>query len=273
MLLTKLQLQSHIQAAKKLDKIKRDVFEFIKSGATEYEAQQFILKKFKEENLTSGRMRPIVATNKNSKDPHYTPTEKKKNDIISEGSLIMIDLWAKEKSPYGVYADITWMASVKKSSPLEGSNGVVNLLPSTPTPSLSQTNKIFRIVIGARDEAVKFIKKRLKENKPILGYEVDKIARNYIAKRGYGKNFIHSTGHSLDKNVHGSGVSLSSIKKKNHKLARKKNKRKIPQNSPFTIEPGIYLDDFGVRSEIDCYIDDRNKLVITTEAQKKIVEI
>ncbi|OGF20937.1 hypothetical protein A2Y83_01695 [Candidatus Falkowbacteria bacterium RBG_13_39_14] len=268
--LTPSQLQSHIRAAKKLDKIKNEVFEFIKKGVTEYEVQQFILKKFKEENLTSGRMRPIVAVEKNSKDPHYTPTAKKKNDAIMEGAIVMIDLWAKEKSPRGTYADITWMAYI--SPPLQGpaelEGGVRGGKYNPP-----HAKKIFKIVIGARDEAIKFVKKRLKENKPIQGYEADEVARNYIAKRGYGKNFIHSTGHSLDKNVHGSGVSLSSVKRKGHKLARKKDYRKIPQNSPFTIEPGIYLENFGVRSEIDCYINDKNKLVITTEAQKKIMAI
>lgn len=268
MQLTIAQIESHIRAAKKLDKIKDEAFEFIrvcknKTALTEYDVQQFILKRFREEGLTSGKMRPIVAINNNSRDPHYTPTLKKKNSVITNGSLVMIDLWAKEKGRNGIYADITWMGCIKdnKKTLAEVENKLV------------EYKRIFKIVIGARDEVIKFIGHRLKEKRGIKGLEADEIARNYISKYGYGKNFIHSTGHSLDKNVHGSGVSFSSVKKKGHKLARKKDRRKILSNMPFTIEPGIYLDDFGARSEIDAYIDEKNKLVITTEVQKKILEV
>lgn len=264
------QILSHIRAAKKLDKIKDETFAFIKknveSGISEYDVQKFIVKKFKIAELTSGRMRPIVAVDDNSADPHYTPTLKRKNSLIKTGSLIMLDIWAKEKNKDGIYADITWMGYINESDSknkkaLEEKNRLI------------EYRKIFKIVIGARDNVIEFIENRLKEEKEVEGWEADDVARKYIFEEGYGNFFIHSTGHSLDKNVHGAGISLSSVKRRGHKLARKKDKRKILPNMPFTIEPGIYLENFGVRSEIDAYIDCNNKLIITTEAQKKVLAV
>lgn len=262
------QIEAHLYATRKIDQIMADAFSFIRKEINdrgevfEYDVQQFILARFKKENLLGGR--PIVAAGENSRFPHYTPTAQKKNDLIKEGSAVLIDMWVRKKGRNGIYADITWVGYVKQNKWCQTQEVKF---------SMKEYKDIFKIVTDARNKAIIFIKQRLKIGKSVEGWEVDDVVRKYINNAGYGKFFIHSTGHSLDKNVHGQGVSLSSVKRRGYKLARKKDRRKILQNAPFTIEPGIYLENFGIRSEIDAYVDQKNELIVTTNLQKEIAII
>ncbi len=242
-------LKLHMEAAKKLSTIKDEAFQLIqekvrsKEKITEYDVQQFILKRFREENLKT-IYEPVVAINENSGDPHYMPT-KETNKPIKENYSVLIDLWAKEDNEKAIFADITWVAYIGKKIP-------------------EVYEKVFNIVAGARDAAVEFIKQNLNEKKVIEGWQVDDIARGYIKNCGYGEFFTHRTGHSLDQDEHGSGVNIDNFETK--------DTRKILPGIGFTIEPGVYLKDFGIRSEIDVYISEEDA-IITTPIQRSIIKL
>lgn len=241
------QIKNHQEAAKRLKKITDLAFDYIgqnKKGITEKDVQLFIYEKIKKYNLVIDKTPVIVAFGKSSADPHYHPTEKN-NKKLKTSDVIMIDVWARLNKKDAPFADITWMGFCGKNIP-------------------QKVNKIFDIVIGARDAGIKFIKKELKNKKTPSGKEVDGIVRDHIHHRGYGDKFIHGTGHSLGfRGPHG---NRSRINRKGRKI--------LPKNVAYTIEPGIYLNGkFGVRSEIDFYIDDNCRFILTTLAQKKIVKI
>jgi len=243
-------LKLHTEAAQKLSKIKDEAFYLIrekvrsKQKITEYEVQQFILKCFREQNLKTV-YEPVVAVNENSGDPHYIPT-KETAKSIKENCLVLIDLWAKENNEKAVFADITWMAYVGQQIP-------------------ENIKKIFKVVTIARNAAIKFLKESLKEKSIIYGWQVDDVARRHISNEGYGKFFTHRTGHSLDQDLHGSGVNIDNFEIK--------DTRRILPGIGFTIEPGIYLRDFGIRSEVDIYIDENKEILITTPLQQSIIKL
>jgi len=235
-------IKKHIEAGKKLDKIKDRVFELIRKNLgkiTEYDVREFILQEFKKENLIVDKNNsiPIVAVNSSAAEPHYTPGKKSK--LIKKNNLILVDIWARIKKGY--FADITWMGYSGSRVP-------------------RKVQETFNHVIKSRDLAVAFIKKGVK--KGVGGREVDKIVRDYFKKYKIDKCFIHGTGHSLGlRECHGRFFNLN----------RRKNK--IKTEIPFTIEPGIYYKNkFGVRSEINCYIKG-NQLIITSKVQRKIVRV
>lgn len=237
-------IRSHIIAAEGLIAVKNKVFEFIKRNLgkiTEYDVQQFILKEFNNEKLilVGDKDEPIVAVGKNTSFVHYFP--KKESEIIKKDSLILIDIWAKLKENSAVFADITWMAYSGKNPPRD-------------------IQEAFDKVIHARNLSIKFIEDSLKEEKLPECKEIDNKVRESFGE--VKENFLHTTGHSLGtQDCHGEEFKISS-----------KSGDKIQINVPFTIEPGIYFKDkFGIRSEIDCYINKKLELVITTEVQNKIV--
>lgn len=242
-------LKLHREAVRKLSRVKDEAFQLIqkkirsKEDITECEVQQYILKRFGEESLETV-YEPTVAVNENSGNPDYIPT-KETSKTIGENSLVLIDLWAKESNQKAVFADMTWVAYTGQRIP-------------------GDVKKIFRVVAGARDTAVEFIRKSLREKKVIEGWQVDNVARTYIKNQGYEKFFTHRTGHSLDQDQHGSGANIDNFEIK--------DTRKILPDTGFTIEPGIYLRDFGIRSEIDAYVTDEN-IVITTPIQRSIVKL
>ena len=174
---------------------------------------------------------PIVAVNANSSDPHYTPTADKSQQI-QKGDFILIDLWAKQKEPDAVFADTTWVAYAGSSVP-------------------DKYVKIFEIVKEARDRAVTFIREKYAANEPIPGYAVDDCVRGYITEKGYGEYFIHRTGHNIGTVIHGNGVNLDNLETRDARIL-------IP-GICFSIEPGIYLNDFGVRTEIDVFLTEAGK--------------
>lgn len=228
---------------KSFDYIKKN----INKGKTinEYDVQQFIMNEFKKRKYYTDSP-PIVGVNENSGNPHYEPTIKV-NKKIKKGDFVLIDLWAKLDKPEGVWADITWTGYVGTRIP-------------------EKYIKIFNIVSDARDTAFNLVTKRFSEGKEIKGFEVDSAARKVIEIAGYGKYFIHRTGHSITTELHGSGAHMDNYETKDERLI-------LPSTS-FSIEPGIYLKEFGVRSEIDVYINPKKRVIATGgERQNEIIAI
>ena len=224
------QLQTHLAAAKILretvdltfSEVRRRLLD--KVPTTEHEIQRFMVDRFTANGFICDHP-PIVAVNENSANPHYSP-EAGSSKAIRRGDHFLIDLWCKQKAPGAIYADITWTAFLDAAVPAENS-------------------KVFEVVSGARDAAARFAIEALKAGREVRGWQVDDAARNHITSRGYGDRFVHRTGHSLGYEVHGNGANIDHFETKD-------DRRLIPRTA-FTIEPGVYLDRFGVRSEIDIY--------------------
>lgn len=249
---TKEQFSENKPVAYALNEIVYKAFDFIKKkilaakSVTEYDVQQFIMNDFKKRKFFTDDP-PIVGVNENSANPHYTPT-KVMNKKIKKGDFVLIDLWAKPNKEEGVWADITWVGFLGTSVP-------------------AKYTKIFNIVAEARDTAFELVSTRFKQNKEVRGYEVDAACRKVIDNAGYGKYFIHRTGHSITTDLHGSGAHMDNFETKDERLI-------LPSTS-FSIEPGIYLPgDFGVRSEIDVFVTKEGKVIITgKEKQKEVIAI
>lgn len=229
--LTKEQADGHQAAARLVLTVKDEAFAWIgeclrtDKTITEYDVQQFILQRFEAMDLTTDHP-PIVAVNANSRDPHYAPTAMQ-NQPIKKGDFILIDLWAKQKAPDAVFADTTWVAYAGTTVP-------------------KQFVEIFEIVKEARDRAVGFIREKWEAGEPIYGYAVDDCTRAYITEKGYGDFFIHRTGHNIGTAIHGNGVNLDNLETR--------DERALIPGICFSVEPGIYLTEFGVRTEIDVFL-------------------
>ena len=226
-------LESHLEAGRRIDSIRRAAFQRIgdalRSNQTisEFDVKQFILNQFRENDLFTDHG-PIVGVNRNSSDPHFEPTESNSTPIRN-GDWVLIDMWAKLNRPGSVYYDITWTGHCGASVPDDRQN-------------------IFSIVREARDRAVGFVKKAVETGTPICGFQVDDVARGYIKERGFGNNFFHRTGHSIGEDVHGAGANMDNLEIHD-------TRRLIPWTC-FSIEPGVYLPEFGVRSEVNVFIGD-----------------
>jgi len=211
----------------------------------EYDIQQFIMGQFADKGLIT-RDPPIVAVNANSAMPHYEPTPDKHSPIHA-GDFVLIDLWAKVNRPHSVYADITWTSFVGDKIPEE-------------------VNNVFTVVRDARDAAINFVKESFGAGKTIHGWQVDDVCRAVIVNAGYGDYFIHRTGHNIHTEVHGNGANIDNLETKDDRVL-------IPQTC-FSIEPGIYLEGrFGVRSEIDMYVGQKEARVTGGEPQREVVAI
>ncbi|MFQ6618691.1 MAG: M24 family metallopeptidase, partial [Fidelibacterota bacterium] len=240
----------HKKAAEILGKLKDAAFSCIRDGVnsgatmTEYDIQQLILKGYRKHGLVTHDP-PIVAVNQNASRPHYVPT-KKEHRSIKKGDLVLVDIFARLRDPEAVYADITWVGYVGKRVP-------------------GKYGKIFNIVKEARDRAVGFIEKKFSDGEEIYGYQVDDIARKVISDQGYGRYFIHRTGHSIDREVHGSGVNIDNLETR--------DRRRIVPGIGFSIEPGIYFEEFGIRSEINVYMSQSGPEITTGPIQNLITPI
>ena len=242
-------IKKHAIAAKKLNLIKDNAFKLIRKNIgriTEYEVHEFIISEFKRQGLVTDRRNPIqiVAVNQNAAIPHYFPASLK-SDLIKKNNLILIDIWARLNKDNSPFADITWIGYSGRKVPKD-------------------IKDTFKKVLGARDRALDFIRKELKERRLPRAREMDEAARDYFKGFDLDRFFIHKTGHSLGTvNCHGKSFNLSRTSRKRLKL-----------NVLFTIEPGLYFNNkFGIRSEIDCYITNNYKLVVTTKIQKEIIKI
>jgi Xaa-Pro dipeptidase len=242
------QIRSHFAARDAIDGIIAAAFREIgrrvrDGGVTEYEMQQWILEAFRRESLVTEDP-PDVAINGNSANPHYSPGAGA-SSRIRQGDFVLLDVWGKKNTPGAIYYDITW-------------TGVVG----TPT---EKQQKIFEVVRSARDLAVKKVQDAFHANKRIAGWEVDQATREHINAAGYGKYFIHRTGHSIGVSIHGNGANIDNLETK--------DEREIIPNTCFSIEPGIYFPgEFGVRSEVNVLI--RNGAAeVTGKIQRELVLI
>jgi len=244
--------QTHVAAGESMHAILRDTWQEIArrieqgQQPTEYEIQQFMLEGYRANRLAWDEMPPIVAVNAHAGNPHFEPTPEGAAPI-KPGDLLLIDLWARKDEPGAIYYDITWCAVVGEG----------------PIPSKYQ--EIFQVVVEARDKAVAFIAERLGQDSELYGWEVDRACRDHIESAGYGKYFVHRTGHSIGADVHGNGAHIDNLETP--------DTRRIVPGLLFSIEPGIYLPDMGVRTEIDVYIDDTPKPVIYGPIQQELVRV
>lgn len=243
------QLQSHIAAAQILHATQQKAFKKIETALlanqplTEYDVQQFMMGEIRAAGATS-EDEPIVAVNANASNPHYAPTAHE-HSPIRKGDVILLDLWCKMNTPRAVYADITWMGYAGTTVPPE-------------------VQKVFETVIAGRDSAVNFLRQQFAAGQVVPGYRVDEVVRQHITAAGYGQYFFHRTGHSIGTTVHGNGVNMDSYETR--------DSRHIIPGLAFSIEPGIYLPKFGVRSEIDVYFG-ANGPEVHTPSQTELVKL
>lgn len=249
---TPAQFAGHCEAGRHLIAIVQRAFEQladkVRAGErwTEWDVQQEILREFSARSLICHHP-PNCSVNAHSADPHYTPTPDSALPI-REGDFVLIDLWAKQDAAGAVYADYTRTAYVGQAVP-------------------ERYARIFEIVRAARDRVVDFLHERLSQKLPVYGWEADDVCRDVIMEHGYGEYFVHRTGHSIGEDVHGWGANLDHLETRDER-------RLIPETG-FSIEPGIYIPgEFGVRTEINAFIDADNALHLTgTPLQTEILPL
>jgi Xaa-Pro aminopeptidase len=245
------QLESHRYATDALRRIVDEAFAHVGSSIvkgrelTEYGLQQFILARIHDAGMTTSSA-PIAAIDAHSADPHYGPV-KSDSAAITRENLLLIDLWAKQTEPGSVYGDITWTGYTDKQVP-------------------AKQRMIFDHVRRGRDAALSFVREQVASGQFPFGWEVDDVCRNVIRDAGYGDFFVHRTGHSIGEEVHGNGANIDNLETQD-------GRRLIPRTC-FSIEPGIYLPrEFGIRSELDVYVSEREALVYGEPLQTGIVPI
>ena len=245
------QLESHRYAVTALRNIVDEAFAHVASCVTngrrlsEYDLQQFILSRIRDAGMTTSSA-PIAAVDAHSADPHYGPTESG-SSLISRDNLVLIDLWAKQTAAGSVYGDITWTGY-------------------TGTEVPAKQRMIFEHVRRGRDAALSFVQDRVATGRLPCGWEVDDVCRTTIRAAGYGDFFIHRTGHSIGEEVHGNGANIDNLETQ--------DSRQLLPRTCFSIEPGIYLPgEFGIRSELDVYISDREAVVYGLPLQTEIVSL
>ncbi|HSN86239.1 MAG TPA: Xaa-Pro peptidase family protein [Thermoanaerobaculia bacterium] len=244
------QLEGHRRANVHLHRIALEAFnrvaDTLRRGGEidEYAVQRFILDAFDLAGLWT-ESDPIVGVNAHSADPHYQPGPELSSPI-RRGDFLLIDLWAKEKAPGSVYADITWV-------------GVCDASPK------DKHQEVFSIVAAARDASWELVKSRF-PHQPVHGFEVDDAARNVIRQAGYGDLFIHRTGHSIGITDHGQGANMDNLE--TH------DTRELLPMTGFSIEPGIYIaGDFGVRSEINVALTREAPEITGGEPQRELLRL
>jgi len=227
------QLASHVEAGRVIDRIRQEAFAHAARHArnsaalTEHDLQQWILARFRANSLVTDEP-PIVAIGPHSGDPHYEP--KPRNSApIRAGDLLLLDIWAKHRAAGSVYYDITWVGF---------------LGPQVP----ERFARVFAVVQEARDRAVAFVQDAVRAGRSIQGWQVDRAAREVIRKAGYAKYFVHRTGHSIGQEVHGNGANMDGLETQ--------DVRRIIPRTCFSVEPGIYLPEFGIRSEVNVYVEE-----------------
>jgi Xaa-Pro dipeptidase len=242
------QIKSHFAARDAIDVITAAAFREIgrrvaNGGTNEYAIRQWLMEAFGRENLVADDP-PVVAVNANSGNPHYDP-QPENSTPIRQGDFVLLDIWAKKNTPGAVYYDITWTGFVGKS------------------PS-DRMREVFDVVRQARDIGVKTVREAVAAARPIAGWEVDRVVRNYIRSADFEQYFIHRTGHSIGTEVHANGANMDDLEIH--------DERRILPNSCFSIEPGIYLPEFGVRSEVNVLVRAKTAEV-TGKIQSEIITI
>ncbi len=243
------QLESHYEAGRRVDETLAEAFAEIgrqvsaAGSVQELTIADFIRKRFADRGVIAADG-PIVAVNANSGNPHYAPTQEQ-SVLIQAGDFVLIDLWAKLDQPRSVYYDITWTGFVGEQIP-------------------SDIQNVFEVVRGGRDAAIEAARAAIRSGEPYPAFQLDDVTRSFISAKGFGEAFVHRTGHSIGKEVHGNGANIDNLETR--------DERPIIPRTCFSIEPGVYLPKFGVRTEIDCYVseDDAGP---TGRVQTEIVRI
>jgi len=245
------QLETHLYAAKDMREIVVEIVKEVRrrvlanASVTEVEIQDFILKEYDRRDLTAGHP-PIVAINAHSADPHYAPNLED-NLPMKKGDFLLVDMWSKRKVPHAVYDDITWTFFIGETVPAEH-------------------QKIFNVVRDGRDAAIKEAQQRYPTGEILYGWQIDEVARQSITKAGYGQHFIHRTGHSIHEEVHGNGANIDNLETQ--------DSRRLMARTCFSIEPGVYLKGtFGVRSEVDMYLYEKEAIVTGLPIQTEVIPI
>lgn len=243
------QLQSHLEAGAVIDRVVREAFQLAaknvreKKNFTEYDLKLWILKEFDAAGIVVDQG-PDIAVGPHASDPHYGPTQESASPI-REGDLLLLDVWGKTKAAGSVYYDITWVGYLGAKVP-------------------EKMARVFGVVREARDKAVDLIRTSVAAGKALQGWQVDNAARKVIEKAGYGKYFFHRTGHNIGQTVHGNGVNMDGLE--THDV-----RHLIPKTCN-SIEPGIYLPEFGIRSEVNVYVGEKEARV-TGAVQKEILAL
>ena len=214
-------------------------------STSEYEVQTLVMDHFARHGLTTYSP-PIVAVNGHGGDPHFETT-RERDTAIREGDFVLLDLWAKLDRPRSVYSDLTRVAYVGET-----------------VPALHEA--IFQIVAKARDAAIATVRDAYAAGRPLQGWEVDDACRAVIEDAGYGPLFVHRTGHNIGQEVHGNGANMDNLETREDRL--------VMRRTCFSVEPGIYRDDFGVRSEVNVFIDGEGAVHVTGgPVQNRVVAI
>lgn len=245
------QWQMHLEAAKHTRSAYDKAFGFIASRTRnggqvmETEVQKCIMDHFAATGLFTDHP-PIVGVGPHSGDPHYSPGPGS-DAPIKQGDFVLIDLWAKLNKPKAVYSDLTWTGFVGDQVP-------------------AKYEDIFRIVAAARDAAINRVRDAFQKKTPLQGWQVDDACRNVIEKAGYGQYFCHRTGHSIGQETHGNGANMDN-------LETREERRVLPRTC-FSVEPGIYQPEFGVRSEVNVFVDAKEQVHVTGgDPQTSVVPI
>ena len=243
-------LATHREASEALYRVKDRAFETIAKrvrtgeAMTEFAVQQQMAAWFEEEGLISDSY-PVVAAQENAGDPHYLPNARQTRQI-QPNELVLLDLWAKKKGdPRAVYADITWVGFTGEAVP-------------------EDMTQAFGAICAARDAAAELVQQSARQHSDLRGWQVDRAARDVLEQSGFGERILHRTGHNLGRDVHGNGVHMDDYESHDD--------RRLLPGTGFTIEPGLYFDSFGVRTEINMFYDQREALM-TGPAQTEIVKL
>lgn len=245
------QIAMHRMAAHNTVEIKDKAHQFIAAALkeekkiTEYDVQQFIADQFAQLKMLTDHD-PNCSVNANAGNPHYEPTPDN-SATINRGDLILIDLWGRHDDRNGVFADITWMA-----------------FAGTKAEIPKRYVDLFNIIKEARDTAVEFLRSKI-DSQPVYGADVDDACRAVIEKAGYGEHFTSRTGHSITSDIHGTGPNIDNMETE--------DSRKLQQGHLFSIEPGVYFDDCGLRTEINVLIGHNGVEISTLPLQEEIVAL
>jgi Xaa-Pro aminopeptidase len=241
---------SHVEAGKIVQRIKDEAFELMADAlrrgkkVTEFDVKEHVVTRFEAEGLTCDGAVPIIGFNDHPSDPHFEPTRQNAH-TLKPGDTILVDVWARRKEPVGVYYDITWCGFAGNDPP-------------------AKYVEIFRVVRDARDAALAFVRGRFAAGKPVHGWEVDDACREVVVAAGYGKEFLHRTGHSIGVEVHGNGVNIDNLETRDERM--------LLRGTCFSIEPGIYLaGKMAARSEIDVFITPSGKVEVAGPMQSELV--
>jgi Xaa-Pro dipeptidase len=243
------EIATHHAAADKLHRVKDRAFDAVASRTrdgvptTEYDIQQLMAGWFTDEGLVSDSA-PNVSAGEHAGDPHYLPTATATRAIHTD-DLVLLDLWGKLDRPGAVFADITWVGYTGRQVP-------------------DRMTRAFAAVRDARDAGIGLVQGRLRADRDVRGWEVDRASASVLRGAGYGDRILHRTGHSLGEAVHGNGVNMDDYETHDD--------RRLLPGTGFTIEPGVYFEDFGVRSEINMIVQ-AHDAILTGPLQTSIVNL